>query len=193
MTTDDRPSIADVAAKIGAEWLVKPLRELADNVGAAINNVDPLRFDVRADFKALQSAASKFEKALDDVSRRRLLWWPIDGIDRISAARKAIKDMIDACDAALVIVPGGKGRPRVPNPHHPKMVCALVVVEAWAGVNGEAPSANNENAQEACDMYWRACGGGDASKNWVRSLQAARQHQSGLRNLIHDCIKQNKP
>jgi hypothetical protein len=53
-------------------------------------------------------------------------------------------------------------------------ICAAVIVEAWKIIHGKAEPRSLQ-LQQACDDYWRACGGapiGDV-ENWRRSVERA--------------------
>src|SRR5262249_32644736 len=63
-----------------------------------------------------------------------------------------------------------------------KITCALIVIEAWAFVKGKPPSHNNEDAQEACEAYWLACGGQSSAK-WQWQLKLARADRSARRAI----------
>jgi hypothetical protein len=56
-------------------------------------------------------------------------------------------------------------------------ICAAVIVEIWKLIHGEA-EPRSEQLQQACNEYWRACGGeqiGDTEdpENWRRTAKRA--------------------
>jgi hypothetical protein len=65
-----------------------------------------------------------------------------------------------------------KGR----KPDAQRVVCAAVVTRAWKIVHGKA--SKSRDVQEACNEYWRACGGKqiggwDEPENWRRPIDEA--------------------
>jgi hypothetical protein len=62
-----------------------------------------------------------------------------------------------------------------PRPNIQRWVCAAVVVEAWRLVHGK-PEPQSQYLLEACEEYWRACGGeyrGEDIENWRRDAERA--------------------
>ena len=185
------PTFADVADKIGARRLEKSLAQLAREIETEVHNAEfiPRHADVRRDIKSLNFETRRFEIALSRVSTR-LLDLPVGADQTLLRAREATRDISALCDKALSFIPVEPGRKRPPG----KITCALVVIEAWDFVKGRAPSANNEHAQEACEVYWRACGG-QPSANWQNTLKAARGVHNKWRQHIRNEIRgvQNSP
>jgi len=167
-----KPTFANVAEGIGERQLEKSLAKLASEVETEVHNAEyiPRPADVRRDFKRLKLEARRFEIAVSRVSTGfRLLNLPVRADQTLLRAREAISDISALCDKALSINQAGPGRKRPPG----RITCALIVIEAWAFVGGQGPSANNPDAQEACAAYWLACGG-KPSANWQNTLKAAR-------------------
>ena len=185
MQEPTNPTFADVADKIGARQLEKSLAKLAGEIETEVHNAEfiPRPTDVRRDLKSLRVETKQLERALKRVSTR-LLDLPVGAGQTLLRAREAISDISALCDKALSITRAKSGRKRRPG----KITCALIVIEAWASVGGKAPSANNEDAQEACEAYWRACGG-QPSANWQRTLQAARAVHGNWRQHIQNEIR----
>jgi hypothetical protein len=177
-----------IARKIGDPRLEKTLEELAVNVKNEIHNAKfvSLRTDVRGDVKRLKADARRFEIALNNVSKR-ILDLPAREIDCLPKARQAMRDVVALCDKTLSTTSAKGGRSKAPG----RVTSALIVIEAWVIVHQEAPGANNVDAQEVCDDYWRACGGqpigkeGDPS-NWRRPMIDALSSQGALRRYIRD-------
>ena len=48
-------------------------------------------------------------------------------------------------------------RKRGPTPDDRRLICATVCAELWRKVHGTLPSYSR-NLQEACEIYWQACG-----------------------------------
>ena len=180
-----KPTFADVADGIGTRQLDKSLATLAHEVETEVHNAEfiPRLADVRRDIQSLKKQTRRLEIALSQVSTR-LLHLPFGADQSLLRAREAISDISALCDKALSINRAGPGRKRPPG----KITCALIVIEAWAFVKGRAPSTNNEYAQEACEAYWRACGG-QPSANWPNTLKAARAVHSKWRQHIRSEIR----
>ena len=182
------PTFASVARKIGDLRLEEALRKLAVNIKNEIHNADfvPLRAKVRSDVKRLKAEARRFEVALNRVSKL-FLALPANESDCLPVARQAMCNVIALCDTALSITSPKGGVRKKPG----RVTCALIVIEAWAFVHGRTPGHHNDFAQEACDDYWRACGGtreGDAGR-WRRQITAARANKGAFRRYVHDEIR----
>ena len=81
----------------------------------------------------------------------------------------ALLQLVRLCDEADIPTKGR--RPSIPG----RVTCALIIVEAWHMVRGRAPAHNNDEAQEVCEDYWRACGGSKGSTiRWQKYLKDAR-------------------
>jgi hypothetical protein len=180
---DDIVNVAHLIANgTPAKWLVKALQDLTANVGRDIRNTEFISrpIDVRSDVEKLKKRALQFEKALNNISKR-LLDLHSEGIADIPLARDAAHKMILLCDATLRLTDVKRGAPKEPG----KVICSIIVIEAWVAVRGRAPSANNERAQEACEKYWIGCGcepiGKDNPANWKRSIETARRDRTSRR------------
>jgi len=64
----------------------------------------------------------------------------------------------------------GKGR----RPHFGRELCADLIVHYWRKCHGRA-EPRSDKAYEACEEYWRACGGEPSSdiQNWRKMVQDA--------------------
>src|SRR6476620_10310037 len=93
------PNVARFIAKGEARWLASALSELATNVTTDIHNAEfvPLRKDVRADIKRLQTATKRFEHALDEVSKR-LLELPVVESECLPNVRVAVGSVAALCE-----------------------------------------------------------------------------------------------
>jgi len=177
----------EVAKMIGDSRLAKPLEQLAaKEVEIEVHNASfipiPTADKLKRDIVRLRDATKRFEIARDQVSRH-LLDLPSNAATALPLAKEAISQIYAMCEEALG-PPRERDRRRKPG----NLTCALIVIEAWAFANGKPPSANNEQAKEACEAYWRACGG-KPSGNWQRMLKSARADRSRLRDLIQDQIR----
>jgi hypothetical protein len=188
-------AFANVALKIGDRRLATVLAQLAANVKTHIHNasVIPRRSDVRADVEALKAKAEALEKALSRISKGfRFLHLPLVATEIVPRARETTSNVIGFCDKALANISVKRGAPKKPG----RVVCALIVIEAWAWAHGKAPhGAHSPKALEACEDFWRACGGppigrGDPD-NWREAFKAALALPTdrGLRRSIRDEIR----
>jgi hypothetical protein len=191
---DDASRFDDVARMIGDPRLAIALQALARNVRAEINNAEfaPLPSDVRDALGQLKTTAAAFQDALRRVDK----YWlemPFEGHPDDpcrQVARDITPKVIAFCDRALAITDVKRGARKHPG----RVTCALIVIEAWAYVRGRPPGHNNEDAEAACDAYWRAAGcqpigKGDDIGNWTRSLSAARKIGGRRRNYIRNEIR----
>src|SRR5262249_7333392 len=174
---DEAPSFASVARKIGDRRLEKVFQHLAPNIKTEINNAKfvPLRAEVRNDVKRLKAETKRFETALNRVFERRLWGLPIevDVLGCLFPARQTIQDIIALCDTTLSITSAKGGVTKKPG----RIICAMIVIEAWIFARDGSPGANNRIVQEICDDYWRACGYKTIGKgdpgNWRRTVTEA--------------------
>jgi len=185
---DEAPSFASVANKIGDWRLEKVLQQLASQVEINIHNAKfvPLRAEIRSDVKRLKAETKRFENALKRIPLMEL---PCTEIDCLPQARQTIKDINALCDMTLSKHSAKGGATKKPG----RIICAMIVIEAWAFVRGGPPGANNRIAHEICDDYWRACGyetvGQGHPGNWRRTLTEALSKQSPMRRYIRGEIQ----
>jgi hypothetical protein len=188
------PSFSDVAHAIGAKELAVKLEELGVLVEEhqEMAKADPLARDVRADFQRAKKAAVTMERAIDRVWNR--LWWlSFDELDKLSTARKVMRDAAELTDKASARIPCC-GRARRTAGPKPRELSALIVIEARTLVQGKPPNAHDVRVQEICDTYWRACGLGAIGKrgdpeNWGQTMEADLKDNSALRQLIRDQLQ----
>jgi hypothetical protein len=138
------PSFASVARKIGGDYrLEKALKDLgASVVQPDIHNAGfvPRRADIRNDIKGLEAEAKRFETALNPVSKH-ILYMPVDADAKLLAARQAMRDITALCERTLSTISARGGAPERPG----RVVCAIIVIEAWTFVRSRAPGANNKH------------------------------------------------
>ena len=141
---------AEIARKIGDDRLEKVLRELADNVENEVHNaqVTPKRSGIRANMKLLKRDAQRLEKSLNVVSRHRLDL-PFSASECLPRARDVLTEIVALCDETCAMTSSKSGT----NKKSAMVTCALVMVEAWTAVNGQAPGHNNDEFQSVCEAY----------------------------------------
>jgi hypothetical protein len=107
------------------------------------------------------------------------LGWGAECPDEI----KVVLAMLPRIKADLDRLKPNTGRPKNAR----RDVCAAVVVEAWQLLHGKVRRRSEEQLYEACNDYWRACGGeeiGETSdrSNWRRAVETGDQAwiKSGL-------------
>ena len=181
-----------VAHKIGADSrLEQVLRALARQVQIDIKNAEFAlpRSEARADLSRLKKETKRFEVALNRVSRW-VLYYPPDFVDALLSGRDAIGNLEEMYDSVLSRIPAKGGRPEEPG----RVICATIVLEAWAFVHGRQPGANNERLQKLCDEYWCACGCNslDDPGSWRRTIGSALRRQDALRRSIQSEIRGTK-
>jgi hypothetical protein len=158
-------SVAAIIAK-GAppEWLASGLEHFSGFVGAAQTTSDERK---------------RFEKILGemhDAADLLIKWLPAFkalpvGPDDVAIALDVLPRIKDRLARAALRASrkGGKD----PNVH--RQVCAAVVVEAWRHIHGK-PEPHSPRLWEACNEYWRACGGeyrGADVDTWRRDAEHA--------------------
>ncbi len=143
-------------------WLLIGLNHFSGSIGADTKGV------------RLKETVEQMHRAADVL----LTWLPAfrhlgfglrspDDVETVLAALPRIKGDLERL-----------GRPsngRKPNVR--RAVCAAVVVEAWRLLHGKA-EPRSVPLMEACDEYWRACGGEqigetDDPGNWRRPIEQA--------------------
>ena len=186
MRTDD--SFSSLAKKMGGDARhAAVLRALSRTVKREVNNAsfEPRNSEVRSALRNLRTECDRFARAL-----KRLDIWSLDKAD-VGIPNKAgnvIEAVRAMCDKALSMNPPQHGNPK------PGMVaCALIVREVWASLRKRPPSHNNDDAQEACEEYWLACGqaGGKAGR-WEHHIKQALLKRRSKLNP-HPWITQEVP
>src|SRR5262245_38704964 len=179
----------DIARGEPPEWLVPALEELARHVATAglSEEGDPKRAELRSRFGRVQTAAKKMDRTLDAI-QWGLLWMPFKDIDNLRTTRGALQTAIEVCDRALKRIPDRGRRTRARRQAGPtaRVICAIIIAEAWTTVHGQLRGGHNERIGEICMKYWLACGGppiGRASKgggpnNWRRPMEQALSDNS---------------
>jgi excisionase family DNA binding protein len=174
----------DIAGGDPPQWLVQALSDLAWNVaGAGLSEAgDPSRAELRSRFHRVRVAADNLERALDAIGDGRR-WMTLTDLGSLRTARGGIRTAVEFCDRTLKRIPSGGGRGRARRQAGPtaRVICAIIIAEAWTTVHGQLRGGHNERIGEICMTYWLACGGppiGKASKgggpnNWRRSVKRA--------------------
>jgi hypothetical protein len=197
MSCRSEKALADVATDmVGGEtppeWLTRALMELARTVATigSWEERDPLCKEVRSRFLRVQAAASEMDRALNGILRDGWLWIQSRHIDDFPGIRQALRKAVEMSDRALKSIPsGGRRRARQLTGPTARVVCAIVVIEAWTALHGKPRGGHNDSIGEICEKYWRACGGdrtgsGDPG-NWRRRMKEALADQSALRRYVH--------
>ena len=204
---------ADIARDIaGGEppaWLVQALEELARQVAIAglSEEGDPKRAELRSRFVRVKTAAKKMDHTLDAI-HDGFLWMTFDDLDNRRTIRGALRTATELCDRVLKKIPARGGRTRARRQAGPtaRVICAFIVIEAWAIVHGKPlRGGHNGRIGEICMKYWRACGGpaigkgskGEGPNNWRRPMEEAHSDKSALREYVRSELRrgaaQNSP
>jgi hypothetical protein len=173
-----------IASGAPAKWLESTLEELSVEV---MNDIRlhavlyPRPSDVRCRTEFLRESAIQFKEAFNGLSEIRWRLPSTKDLKYIRVAKRAADKIIELCDLTLEINPVKPGAPSQQG----RVMCAVIVVEAWAAVRGRLPGANNLDAQDACDRYWNACGcepiRKDKPADWNWSIAAARRERTSPR------------
>jgi hypothetical protein len=164
------------------------LEKLAGRVETDIHNASfvSLRSDVRNYLKELRKQAERFDKALSRIFKY-YHHLPVKEFTDLPDVRQPVKALMEFCDNSLSVVSDKGGREKEPG----RIICAMIVIEAWSFAKGKAPCANNHTVHTICDEYWRACGYqslGDP-RNWRTSMVDALRNDSGERRLVQNEIQ----
>ena len=168
MPRDD--GFSSLAKKMGGEARhAAVLRALSRSVKREVKNASlwPPNREVRSALKSLRTECDRFALALKRLDISSLDIADLGIPDKAGDVIVAVRAM---CDKALSMNPPQHGYPK------PGMfTCALIVCEVWASLRKRPPSHNNDDAQEACEEYWLACGqaGGKVGR-WEHHIKEAR-------------------
>jgi len=143
----DRPTLSDVARKIGGDWLVPGLEDLARFVNAETGDQ---KYNFHLDLAMMHHAEflEFWLQAYGYAEDRFGIEYP-DFIDDLSTNLSQLVELIRAD-----LEPPKGGRPT----DWPKRICALVVIEACRLCHREAVPRSRD-VLNACGDYWLACGG----------------------------------
>ena len=153
------------------------LRALSRSVKREVKNASrwPRNREVRSALKSLRTECDRFALALKRLDISSLDIKDLGIPNKASHVIEAVRAM---CDKALSMNPPQHG-----NPKPGMFTCALIVCEVWASLRKHPPSQNNDDAQEACEEYWLACGqaGGKAGR-WEHHIKEALQKRRSKLN-----------
>jgi hypothetical protein len=163
----DRPSLADVAHKIGGvggDWLIPGLDYFTQFIKAR-DEGDDLELRLLTAAQYLEIGLSMYGH-LEDHG--------FECPDFISDLSDNLSEFIEWLLKARLEHPKG-GRPI----DWPKRICALVVIEAWRLCRSREPEPRSRDVLETCGDYWLACGGEWTDKiyedeYWQRAVEWAR-------------------
>ena len=186
MRTDD--SFSSLAKKMGGDARhAAVLRALSRSVKREVKNASrwPRNREVRSALKSLRTECDRFALALKRLDISSLDIADLGIPDKAGDVIETVRAM---CDKALSMNPPEHG-----NPKPGMFTCALIVCEVWASLRKRPPSHNNDDAQEACEEYWLACGqaGGKAGR-WEHHIKQALLKRRSKLNP-HPWITQEVP
>jgi hypothetical protein len=129
------------------EWLIPALQHFIE--GTVVTG------DTKSVIRDMLSATDTLLKWLPGF--QRIPWGikPPDYVWPILAALPQLKTDLEKLSVRR------KGRP----PNIGREVCAAVIVEAWKLVHGKV-QPQSKGLLEACNMYWRVCGGAPIGQQW---------------------------
>jgi len=187
-------------AQLGLEMPAVNVRFLGEIlVGAHRNEANrPSRSDLTERITKLRDAAHETNDAL--VSAPILSWlaearpdlhekWP----DHWATTQ----DLAQAAEAALLLVPKGKGRARSATRREisPRATCALLVVELFELSGKKLPPPTNARAHTIAEALWLASGGlpwtGHAKNpaSWRRYFLESREASPGYREVLREFVR----
>jgi hypothetical protein len=159
------------------DWLPRVLAHYSRLVGAR----EPTKDDDAAD-KLLIDAARVLERGLGEYSAAE----DATGLELppcVDTVLGGLPEVIEFLETQ--VRPPRKGGPA---PDNRRLVCAAVCAEVWRLQHG-AIQPYSPNLQEACELYWQACGNDETSKsasgrlkNWEPNLLDAAKDEGGFRD-----------
>lgn len=167
------------------------IRAFAPQLSGVIQAEHPRRSALRKRLTALAEAAKLIKAELVDLVILSLILdrdrhWT----ENEHATMRGVEDIEARAHAALKKVPKGQGRQKhYPRPEGlaPATLCALIV----SATSQQWPGKDNEKAQCACEILWRAAGGcrHQSLAMWRDHLRAARAYEAGpetqtIRNAV---------
>jgi len=200
---DKPPTYNDVSdlllAQLGLEMPAVNVKLLGDIlVGARRNEAKrPSRSDLTERITELRDAAHEISDAL--VSPPILSWLAEARPDLYEKWRDHwadTQDLAQTAEAALLLVPKGKGRARSTTPREisPRATCALFVIEMFELSGKKLPPPTSARAHAIAEALWLASGGppwtGHAKNlaSWrryfVESTEASPGHRQVLRGFV---------
>lgn len=166
---DNRPSFAEVATMLAKgdgdppKWLINDLAQFAPLIGYRTKAPD-------------NEDLPRAIEAIDFLENELCIHGKIE--ERFGVE---MPDCVDAASNALVelrkfisqqIRPSSKGGP---IPDGRRKLCAGICADAWHRLHGKR-QPYNPRLQEACELYWQACGQPETSeisfRNWERFLDS---------------------
>jgi len=200
---DKPPTYNDVSdlllAQLGLEMPAVNVKLLGDIlVGARRNEAKrPSRSDLTERITELRDAAHEISDALASPS---ILSWLAEArpdlYEKWPDHWAATQDLAQTAEAALLLVPKGKGRARSTTPREisPRATCALFVIEMFELSGKKLPPPTSARAHAIAEALWLASGGppwtGHAKNlaSWrryfVESTEASPEYRQVLREFV---------
>lgn len=172
----DRPSLADVAARIGPEpWLLPALEHFSQFIGWSRPGM-PSTKARKIDEKMLE-AAKYLYKWLQSYEGLEKLGFECP--ECVHEVQGPLWDVIELLEADI--------RDPARKLDGKRSLCASVVIEAWQLIHGKIKTP--ESLLELCRDYWLACGGewtdqAHNTDNWRRPIQYAIDEGQGVREIF---------
>jgi hypothetical protein len=166
--TDPDPRFDGVARIIAKgnppKWLVPALTQFSWGIGKDTSDIE-----IGTIIERMQNAAHVLITWLPIFKGLALSGFPYP--EEVAVALRVLPRIKKHLDRVATLK-GRKGRPLDAQ----RVVCAAVVARAWKIIHGKA--SKSRYVQEACDEYWRACGGKPIAdfvnyENWRRPIDRA--------------------
>jgi hypothetical protein len=148
-------------------WLLIGLTHFSESIGI---NVSDVRERMKSVIDQMQHSVDVLTKWLPIYQNLPFGWQCPHDVSVVLEALPRIKNDLERLSHT-----SGGGQP----PKTEREVCAAVIVEAWKLVHGNLNRLGSlTSIYEACDEYWRACGGerigeDNDPKNWRRPVEYA--------------------
>jgi hypothetical protein len=161
------------------EWLMVGLEHFSGFVGASQSTRD--------EHQRFTKVVERMYAATDLLIKYLPMYSFMPAALAIPEDVKVALDVLPRIKKDLARVINRKPRGGGPRPNVLRGVCAAVIVEAWKLVHRKV-EPRSIKLLEACDAYWRACGGkhrGEDIENWRRDVeQAVTNNHEWIRDIL---------
>jgi hypothetical protein len=171
-------SVARLISDPPPEWLVEGLEHFSSDLGREQTPDKRRQYD-----ELLKEAHDATETLIKLLPFFHHLPWGVQCPDEVTVALGVLPRIKELLRRYAEME--RKGRPRSAQ----RDICAAVIVEAWKIIHGRYEPRSGK-LQEACNEYWRACGGEPIGEtedidNWRRPAErAATGEQEWIRKVL---------
>jgi hypothetical protein len=169
-------AVAEIIAKgPPPEWLVPALKDYSRAIASGFQVTPALYREYKKRIARMQEAVDTLLKGLPKFYELPGEW----AYDELMG--EELWDLKTYFDGLSRIPKSGR------RPHFGRALCADLVVSYYKRIHGKA-SPRSEKLYDACEQYWRACGGepsGD-TENWRRMVKEAADRDEPF--LLHHML-----